>query len=75
MLSEGVKVTLSLCVPALGAVVGVVQANAPLTAPAPPANVDDASVCPNVSALAVGQDETAGVALPTVTLADPVTVL
>jgi hypothetical protein len=71
--SVGVKVTLSLGVPPLGTIVGVVQANVPL--PEPPLNVDDASVWPYVIALAVGHADTIGVALFTVTLAEPATVL
>jgi len=42
----GVNVTLSLGVPAPGAVVEVVQANEPLTDAVPPVSVDSASVWP-----------------------------
>jgi hypothetical protein len=70
-----VKVTLSLGAPALGDVVGVVQANAPGTEAVPPLRVDDANVWRNVIALAVGHAETVGVALFTVTPTEPATVL
>jgi hypothetical protein len=74
-MSAGVKVTLSLGVPPLGTMVGVVQANVPPTDAVPPVSVEDASVWPYVSALAAGHADTAGVALLTVTLAEPATVL
>jgi hypothetical protein len=70
-----VNVTLSLGVPPLGTIVGVVQVNVPPTEAEPPLSVDDASVCPYVIALAVGHTDTVGVALFTVTLVKPVTVL
>jgi len=54
-------------VPVPGTVVGEVQANVPLTEAVPPLSVEDASVWPNVMTLAVGQTETVGVALFTVT--------
>jgi hypothetical protein len=78
--SAGVKVTLSLAVPDGGAVVGVVHAKIPVTAvpfaeAAPPVSVDDASVWPYAIVLAVGHAETVGVALPTVTVTDPITVV
>ena len=69
------KVTLSLGVPALGTVVEVVQVNRPLTDAVPPLSVDDASVWPYVIALAAGHADTVGVALFTVTLTEPATVL
>jgi hypothetical protein len=55
--------------------VGVVQVKAPLTDAEPPLSVDNASVWPYVIALAVGHADTVGVALFTVTLAEPATVL
>jgi hypothetical protein len=64
--SAGVKVTLSDGVPAPGLVLGVVQAKDPLTDAVPPLNVEEASVCPKLIALAVGQAGTVGVALFTV---------
>jgi hypothetical protein len=70
-----VKVTLSLGVPAAGAVVGVVQEKAPGVDEVPPLRVDDANVWRNVIALAVGHAETVGVALFTVTPTEPATVL
>jgi hypothetical protein len=42
--SVGEKVTLSLGVPPLGTMAGVVQAKVPATDADPPLNVDDASV-------------------------------
>ena len=62
----GVKVTLSDDVPAPGLVLGAVQAKVPLTDAVPPLNVEEASVCPKVIALAVGQADTVGVAWFTV---------
>jgi hypothetical protein len=44
----------------VGAVLGVVKAKLPATAPVPPLNVEDAKVCPKVIALAVGQTLTVG---------------
>ena len=44
--SVGVNVTLWLPVPALGAVEGVVKANAPSTLALPPLNVEETKVCP-----------------------------
>jgi hypothetical protein len=73
--SVGAKVTLSLGVPPLGTIVGVVQEKAPGTDATPPLSVDDASAWPNVIALAVGHDDTVGVALFAVTLTEPATVL
>jgi hypothetical protein len=61
-----VKVTLSDCVPTLGAVVGVVQAKLPATEAVPPVKVEEASVWPYVIAEAFGQAEIVGVALFTV---------
>jgi hypothetical protein len=52
---------------------GVVQANVPATEAVPPDSVEDASVWPNVIALAVGHAETVGVALLTVTVVAPTT--
>ena len=75
MASVGVKVTLWLAVPTPGAVVGAVHANAPATDPVPPFSDDDASVWPYAIVLAVGHAETVGVAWPTVTITDPVTVV
>jgi hypothetical protein len=74
-MSAGVKVTLSLGVPPLGTIVGVVQVKVPLTDAEPPLSVDDDSVWPYVIALTVGHTDTAGVAIFTVTLAEPATVL
>jgi hypothetical protein len=59
--SPGVKVTLSLGVPAPGAVVEVVHEKEPDTEAEPPVNVDEASVWPYVMALAVGHAVTVGV--------------
>jgi hypothetical protein len=73
--SEGVKVTLSLGVPALGVIAGVVQAKEPGTDAVPPLKVDKDSVWPEVIALAVGHADTVGVAWLTVTLTVPATVL
>jgi hypothetical protein len=56
-------------------VLGVVKAKLPATEPVPPVNVEDAKVCPKVIVLAVGHTLTLGVALFTVTLTVPVTVL
>jgi hypothetical protein len=74
-----VNVTLWLAVPTLGAVEDVVKANVPsTTAPftlALPLSELLANVCPKVIALAVGAALMVGVALPTVTLTDPVAVL
>jgi hypothetical protein len=75
MASLGVKVTLSAVVPAGGIVAGVVQAKVPGTEAVPTVNVDEASVCPEEMLLAAGQTFTVGVALFTVTVADPATVL
>ena len=69
------KVTFWLVVPAAGTVAGVVQENEPGTEADPPVSVDDASVWPDVIALAVGHADTVGVALFTVTLTEPVAVL
>jgi hypothetical protein len=57
------------------AVLGVVQAKLPGTEAAPPVSVDEASVCPKLMALAVGHDDTVGVAWVTVTEEVPVAVL
>jgi hypothetical protein len=46
VVSPGVKVTLSLGVPAPGAVVEVVQENVPDTDAVPPVSVEEASVWP-----------------------------
>jgi hypothetical protein len=73
--SVGAKVTLSLGVPPLGTIVGVVQAKTPLTDADPPLSADDASVWPYVIALAAGHAETVGVAGFTVTLTVPGIVL
>jgi len=59
---------------------GVVQANDPLTGvpfteATPPDSVEDASVCPTVIALAVGNVEIVGVAGFTVTVTEPVTLV
>jgi hypothetical protein len=54
---------------------GVVQEKAPATDAAPPLRVDEAKVWPKAIALAAGHDVTAGVALFTVTLTEPATVL
>jgi hypothetical protein len=70
-----VKVTLSLGVPALGVIAGVVQAKEPGTDAVPPLKVDKDSVWPEVIALAVGHAVTVGVAWFTVTLTVPATVL
>jgi len=51
--------------------VEVVKAKVPATEPVPPESVELASVCPKVMALAVGHAETVGVALLTVTFAEP----
>jgi hypothetical protein len=72
----GVKVTLSKCVPAVGAVAGIVNANVPGTGVLfdiadPPVSADEASVCPYVIALAVGH-VMVGVAMFTCTLTRPV---
>ena len=75
MASAGVKVTLSLGVPPLGTSVDEVQANVPPTDAVPPVNIEDASVWPYVIALAAGHADTVGVALVTVTLTVPATVL
>jgi hypothetical protein len=61
--------------PASGTVAGLVQEKAPGTDAEPPLSVDEASVWPYAIALAVGHVDTVGVALFTVTLADPATVL
>ncbi len=66
MVSAGVKMTLSLCCPAVGAVVDVLHAKVPLTVvpfavAVPPVSVDDASVWPYVIALAEGNAEMVGV--------------
>lgn len=60
VVSVGVKVTLCSELPADGAMVGVVKAKLPGTAVVPPLNVEDASVCPKVIALAVGHTLTVG---------------
>jgi hypothetical protein len=60
--SVGVKVTVSVSVPAGGTVVGVAQTNPPGTDAVPPVNADEASVCPEVIVLAVGHNDTIGVA-------------
>jgi hypothetical protein len=73
--SVGVNVTLSLGVPPLGTIEEVVHEKVPVTDAVPPLNADDASVWPYVIALAVGHAVTVGVALFTVTLAEPATVL
>jgi hypothetical protein len=52
-----------------------VQANVPPTDAVPPVNIEDASVWPYVIALAAGHADTVGVALVTVTLTVPATVL
>jgi hypothetical protein len=62
----GVKVTLSESVPTAGVADGVVHANIPTAEAVPPLNVEEASVCPIVIALAVGHAVTDGVALATV---------
>jgi hypothetical protein len=46
MISDGVKMTLSFCCPAVGAVVAAVHANVPLTEAVPPVSVDNASDWP-----------------------------
>jgi len=61
VVSVGVKVTLCSELPAGGAVVGVVKAKLPGTAVVPPLNVEEASVCPKVIALAVGHTLTVGI--------------
>jgi hypothetical protein len=71
----GVKVTLSEGVPAPGAVAGVVQANDPATEAVPPVSADEDRVWPTAMAPAVGHADTVGVALLTVTVTVPVTVL
>jgi hypothetical protein len=73
--SAGLKVTPWLDVPVAGAVEDVVQVNVPLTDAVPPVSVEDANDWPYVIALAVGHADTVGVALFTVTLTEPVTVL
>jgi hypothetical protein len=70
-----VNVTLSLGVPALGTSVGVVHAKVPGTENVPPVSVDKESIWPEVIALAVGHAVTVGVALFTVTVTGPATVL
>ena len=70
-MSLGVKVTAWEAVPALGAVLGAVKAKLPFTEATPPLNVDDASVCPYVIAVAVGQTLTTGVAWLTKTVVVP----
>jgi hypothetical protein len=70
-----VKITLSLGVPPLGTIVGAVQVNVPPNDATPPLSVDDARAWPNVIALAVGHADTVGVALFTVTLTEPATVM
>jgi hypothetical protein len=59
----------------LGAVLGAVHANVPAGVKEPPESVDEASVWPNVIGLEVGHVVTIDVALFTVTLVEPVTVL
>ena len=71
----GVKVTLWLFVPALGAVEGLVKAEDPSTLPTPFVSVLLASVCPYVIGVAVGADVIVGAALLTVTLTPVLAVL
>jgi hypothetical protein len=59
--SAGVKVTLSLGVPALGTVVELVHEKEPETDAVPPLSVEEASVWPYVIELAVGHAVTVGV--------------
>ena len=73
--SVGVNVTLSDATPAPGAVAGALNAKLPATEAVPPLSVEFARVCPKVIALAAGHAVTVGVALFTVTLTDPVTVV
>src|SRR5215472_8717605 len=73
--SAGVKVALSDCKPACGAVDGVVHAKVPGIEAVPPVRVDEARVWPKVMALAVGHADTVGAALFTVTVTVPITVL
>jgi hypothetical protein len=61
MISDGVKMTLSFCCPAVGAVVAAVHANVPLTEAVPPVSVDNASVWPYVIVLAAGHAVMVGV--------------
>jgi hypothetical protein len=71
----GVKVTLSESAPTGGAVAGAVQEKVPGTEGVPPVSVDEARVWPTVMALAVGQADTVGVALFTVTVTVPLAVV
>jgi hypothetical protein len=64
--SDGLKVTLCVAVPTLGAVEGVVKANAPATLPLPPLNMEESNVCPYPIDVAVGITVIIGVALFTV---------
>jgi len=73
--SAGVKVTGWFAVPAFGTMPGVVQAKLPGTEAVPPVSVETDSVFPYTMAEAVGHVLTVGVALFTVTLTNPVTVL
>ena len=68
-MSVGVKVTLCGAVPAPGARVGLVKAKLPGVLADPPLKVAEASVCPKLIALAVGQAVTVALALLTVRLA------
>jgi hypothetical protein len=61
MISDGVKMTLSFCCPAVGAVVAAVHANVPLTEAVPPVSVDNASDWPYVIVLAAGHAVMVGV--------------
>ena len=60
--SLGVNVTLTLLVPAFGAVEGVVNAKLPATLAVPPLRAESLSVCPYVIALADGPALITGVA-------------
>ena len=61
-MSLGVNVTLTLLVPAFGAVEGVVNAKLPVGLAVPPVSVLAANVCPYVIALADGPALITGVA-------------
>ena len=69
------KVTLSAVEPDGGTVAGAVQVKVPGTEAVPPVRADEDRAWPVVMAPAVGHTDTVGVALLTVTVTVPVTVL
>jgi hypothetical protein len=67
--SDGLKVTPWLAVPAFGAVEGVVKVNNPSTLATPPLNMEESNVCPYPIDVAVGITVIIGVALFTARIA------